>query len=357
MALAVALVASACGGDDVPSQITPRNGAATAQDAAGAGPGDAGAMGGLTLVLPTTDRLAPAERARVRLLVDRVLDEVITTGPRPTVLEPASTDALRDVIELSVRRTDTVCVLGRDVQAALEAALALYPSRAGCLLPHAGGSDARLVGVDVDLAEIGRALGVTARAAADDATVVVLDGGDGMLDRRWASGVRAGASDGAAVSAQHTVTSAAELLALLDAQQDSVAAGVVPGSPEALEGPGRGPVGGVMGLDDVPAALALPPVRVVVLDASVDAAALVDILLGRDLLVIAPRSLLVERSDDPGVVMGWRVRWDVPLALMLRQAIDGERPGGSGPAAGSPLDLLAIEAGPAAPQPPEPPAG
>ncbi len=346
------LVVSACGGDGGPSQADPVNGVATSRDTAASGGGDAVSVGGLTLVLPPTDRLAPAERARVRLLVDRVLDEVITTGPRPTVLEPATADALGDVVEVSVRRTGTVCVLGSDGRAALEAALALYPSRAGCLLPYAGGNEARPIGVDVDLAEIGRALGSVARAAAGEGTVVVLDGADGMLDRRWASGVRAGASLEGARSAQHTVTSAVELIALLDDQADSIAAGLVPGSPEALEGPERGlpergPVGGAIDLDDVPLALALPPVSVLVLDASADAAELVDIALGRGLMVVAPRSLLVGRSDHPGVVMSWRVRWDVPLVLMLRQVIDGERRSATAP--GSPLDLLVTEAGPAAP--------
>lgn len=343
---AVALIVSACVGDAGTSQAGPGPGAANAREAAGAESRDVGTLSELTLVLPATDRLAPAERARVRLLVDRVLDEVFTAGQRPRLLEPANSDALHDVVEMAVRRTNTVCVLGRDGQAALAAALALYPSRAGCVLPLASGSGARLLAGDVDLEEIGRALGALARAAADDGAVVVLDGGDGMLDRRWAVGVLTGASDAGAIGAQHVVRSAAELIALLDDQAASIAAGIVPGSPEARQGPDRGLGAGLTDLDDLPVALMLPPVRVVVLDASTDAATLVDIILDRDVRLLAPRSLLVDHANHPGVVMNWRVRWDVPLGLLLRRVIDGDRPGISDQA--SSLDLLVTEAGPAA---------
>jgi hypothetical protein len=62
--------------------------------------------------------------------------------------------------------------------------------------------------------------------------------------------------------------------------------------------------------------------------------------------LLAPRSLLVDHANHPGVVMNWRVRWDVPLGLLLRRVIDGDRPGISDQA--SSLDLLVTEAGPAA---------
>jgi len=344
--LTAALIVSACAGDAATAPAGSGGDPVNARGTTGDGSGEAASVGDLTLVLPPTDRLAPAERERVRLLVSRVLDEVVIAGPRPAVLEPASADALLGVVETAVRRSDVVCVLGRDGQAALAAALALYPSRSGCLLPLTGG-DGRPSGTEVDLDEIGRALGAAARAAAGDGTVVALDGGDGMLDARWARGVRAGAADEVTVSAQHIVRSAFELIGLLDEQAAILAAGIVPGSPEALDLWDRGSGAGGVDLDDRPIALTLPPVRVVVLDASTEAAGLVDIALDGDLKVIAPRSLLVDRADHPGVVLSWRVRWDVPLARLLGRVIGGEPL--TGMESGSALDLLVIERGPAAP--------
>jgi hypothetical protein len=300
--------------------------------------------GTLVLVLPPADRLAPPERVRVRMLVDRALDEVIVTGARPVLLEPATTDALSGAVETAVRRSATVCVIGGDGRAALDAALALYPSRTGCMLPLAGDAG-RLLGADVDLEAVGRELGAVARAVAGEGTVLVLDGRDGMLDRRWAAGVLT-----AAPGAQHVVTSAAELLQLLDDQAASVAAGVVPGSAEARAGSG----GDVEFPDreDVPLALVLPPVEVVVLDGSVEAMAVVAGLLEREVRVIGPRSLLLEHPDDASVVLRWRVRWDVPLVALLRRALSGDA--ASGVPDGAPgwtmADVLALEPGPAAPR-------
>ena len=302
------------------------------------GPGD------VVLVLPPADRLAPTERARVRMLVERALDEVIVTGARPVLLEPATTDALDGAVETAVRRADTICVLGGDGRAALDAALALYPSRTGCMLPLAGDAG-RLLGVDVDLAEVGRELGSVARSAAGEGTVLVLDGRDGMLDRRWAAGVLAAAS-----GANHVVGSASELLQLLDDQETAIASGVVPGSAEALTGPGVD--AGLSDREDVPLALALPPVGIVVLDGSVEAAKVVIELLEREVRVIGPRSLLLDHPDDTSIVLRWRVRWDVPLVALLRRALDGDAASGAQDSAPAwtLADVLALEPGPAAPR-------
>jgi len=334
--VAAALIVSACASDVGPAPAISGGDPPDSRGTSGNESDELSSVGDLTLVLPSTDRLAPAERDRVRRLVSRVLDEVTATGLRPTLLEPASSDVLHEVVELAVRRSDMVCVLGRDGAAALAAALVLYPSRHGCLLPLGGGGEGRQFGTDIDLNEIGRALGAAARVAAGDGTVVVLDGGDGMLDGRWARGVRTAAEDDTTVSAEHIVRSASELIGLLDMQADSLEAGVVPGSPAVLADLGERPV-----------ALTLPPVQLVVLDASTDAAALIEMVLERGLLVIAPRSLLEGRADHPGVVMHWRIRWDVPLAMLLSRAIGGERPIGF--ESGSALDLLVMERGPVAP--------
>jgi len=326
----------ACGSTDVPAPVT------GSAEVPGSG-GQAGS-GALLLVLPPADRLAPAERVRVRLLVERALDEVIVTGARPVLLEPATTDALDGAVETAVRRAGTVCVLGGGGRAALDAALSLYPSRTGCMLPLAG-DPGRLLGADVDLEGVGRELGAVARAVAGEGTVLVLDGRDGMLDRRWAAGVLA-----AAPGAQHVVTSAVELLQLLDDQAAAIAAGVVPGSAEALAGSGVDAE--FPDREDVPLALVLPPVEVVVLDGSVEAMAVVAALLEREVRVIGPRSLLVEHPDDASIVLRWRVRWDVPLVALLRRALDGDAASGvPGDAPAWTLaDVLALEPGPAAPR-------
>jgi len=300
--------------------------------------------GDVVLMLPPADRLAPAERTRVRMLVERALDEVIVTGARPVLLEPATTDALRGAVETAARRADTICVLGGDGRAALDAALALYTSRTGCMLPLAGDAG-RLLGVDVDLDAVGRELGSVARSVTEEGTVLVLDGRDGMLDRRWAAGVLAAAS-----GAHHVVGSASELLQLLDDQAAAIASGVVPGSTAALTGPGAG--AGFPDREDVPLALALPPVGIVVLDASVEAMKVVSELLEREVRVIGPRSLLLDHPDATSIVLRWRVRWDVPLVALLRRALDGDTSSGAQDSAPTwtMADVLALEPGPAAPR-------
>jgi hypothetical protein len=331
---AAVLLVGACAGEDVPAPVP-------VPDELPA-PGDAAGAGSLVIVLPPADRLAPAERVRVRMLVDRALDEVIVAGPRPTVLEPMTSDVLASAVESAARRAATVCVLGREGRAALDAVLALYRSRVGCLLPVLGEDAEGRLWADVDLDEIGRELGAAARGVAQEGTVLVLDGRDGMLDRRWAAGVLVGAP-----GAQHVVVTAAELLQLLDDQAAAIAAGVIPGSPEALAGAGG--TADFPDREDVPIALVLPPVEVVVLDASVEAAAVVDALLDRGLRIIAPRSLLVDRPDHAGVVLRWRVRWDVPLAALVRRVLDGEAPSDDQDGRTSALaDVLALEPGPAA---------
>jgi len=335
--VALSLFASACSGRDGSLP-----GAGPAEVSV---PGDSAGPRSVVIVLPPADRMAPAERVRVRMLVDRALDETIVTGVRPTLLEPTSTDALEAAVESAVRRAETVCVLGGDGRAALGAALALYPSRTGCMLPLAGEGSGLLV-ADVDLDLVGREIGAIARASAGEGTVLVLDGRDGMLDRRWASGVLAGAQ-----GAHQTVASAGELLQLLDDQAAAIASGVVPGSLQALAGSGSGATAEFPDREDVPIALALPPVEVVVLDGSAEAALVVVALLEREVRVIAPRSILVDHPDDASIVLRWRVRWDIPLTALLRRVLDGATStAAQDDASGWTMaDVLALELGPAGP--------
>jgi hypothetical protein len=105
-----------------------------------------------------------------------------------------------------------------------------------------------------------------------------------------------------------------------------------------------------LGRDDLPAAWLFPPVGVVVLDASRESALLVDAVLDRGIRVVAPRSLLAGRTevagDAAGVVIRWRVRWDVPLAALLRRAVDGEGSTVPGPLAADGATIV-LEPGPA----------
>ena len=283
----------------------------------------------IVIVLPPADGHAEEERARVRMLVDRAAAEALPSGPAPVLLEPVSSDALDATVEAAVRRvgaSGTVCLIGADGANVVAPLLGLYPAARVCLLP--AGRDVVTIGTvpplsaDVDLDRLGRELGAAARAAAGQGTVMVLTGRDGMLDRRWLVGVVAGA-----LGPLHRVTSADAALAFLDAQAADPLGGVVPDD------------------DGLPFAPALPPVIVVVLDASSASAELVGPLIDRGLLVVGPRSLLVGVPDE-AVVLRWRVRWDVPFTALLRRVEVG--PGASqDPADAEPLweDMVVLEPG------------
>ncbi len=311
----------------------------------------------LIIVLPPADGLADAERARIRLLVERAIETALpapSSGtPAPELLEPVDRDVLVDTVERAVRRVGAggaVCVLGADVWEHVAPVFALYPATRPCVLPHperdAERDDAPALRADVDLEQLGRELGIAARAAAHDGTVVVLDGADVMLDRRFRTGLEVGAvgtvGPAATPGALHVVRTAQDLLTLLDEQAALIEQGIVPGSPQALEGDeGMAPVE-LPFRDDLPTARTLPPIAVVVLDASAESALLVVPLAERGVRVVAPRSLLLaaEASSD-AVVLAWRVRWDVPLGELLRRITTGEpgSPGGH--------DLVVLEPGPA----------
>jgi hypothetical protein len=130
------------------------------------------------IVLPPADGQAEAERARVRMLVERAATEALPSGPAPVLLEPASSDALDATVEAAVRRVGaagTVCLIGADGAAVVAPVLALYPAARVCLLPAS--QDIATTGLvppltaDVDLERLGRELGAAARAAAGSGDV------------------------------------------------------------------------------------------------------------------------------------------------------------------------------------------
>lgn len=300
--IALAAVLAACAADsDPPAAPAP-------VDASSAGDGVLPPAGSeVVIVLPPADALADVELERVRILVGRAAEEGLPADAAAVVLAPASADALGPAIEAAVRRagsSGTVCLVGADGAATSAPVLALYPASRFCLLPAGAtsGSGTPLTS-DVDLGRLGRELGTAARAAAGAGTVLLLAGGDAMLDRRWREGVTAGAA-----GSVHTVARADVALALLDAQ-------AMP------DDPGRtGPEPFDEG--DPPLALTLPTITVVVLDASPEAGRLVVPLLERGMLVVGPRSLLTGLPagvSDEGVVLRWRVRWDVPFTALLRR--------------------------------------
>lgn len=334
----------ACGG-----AADPDAGPASSSGPTGVGNGGAATPTATIIVLPPADRLADAERDRVRMLVERVASETLPGESVPIVLAPATVDAFAGTVESAVRRvgpSGTVCLMGAEMAAVAAEMVALYPATRICRLPAADGvtgadertASATPLQIDVDLARLGQELGAAARAAAlaadaDDTTVLVLAGGDAMLDRRWSDGVVAGAA-----GSVHVVRRASEALALLDAQAESLAAGVVPGGPDVFAADPSGPLAGLSDHDGPPLPLALPPVTAVVLDASPEAALLIGALLERGLLVVGPRSLLngeLDGSSEDTMVLRWRVRWDLPLAALLRRVgtadASGDAPTGSDP--------------------------
>ena len=70
----------------------------------------------------------------------------------------------------------------------------------------------------------------------------------------------------------------------------------------------------------------LPPVAVVVLDGSADAAALVATLADRDIAVVAPDALLAEVAQGPDVVLAYAVRWELPLTVLVDRAAGCDAP-------------------------------
>lgn len=251
-AVAVGLVAAGCTtAEDDPSGDAPGGAASSAGPAT---------VGGLVVVLPPADGIADVERARLRLLVDEVVARGAGDG-LTTVLEPTTTASLPDTLDIAARRVrgdGTVCVLGARGRAALAATLERYPASVACVIPGpapSGIAEERVIVEDVDLVSLGRALGLAARSAAGEGAVVLLDGGDALLDVRLRDGVE-DAVLGVDVASGPTfavASSAADVLALLDEQAMLREADVVPGRPDAT---------------------ALRPVAVVILDAGPESASL-----------------------------------------------------------------------------------
>jgi len=305
---------------------------------------------GVSIVLPPAELLEPAELARVRMLVERALDEAGPLSVTVDVLQPATVLARSDLLEVAARRSTALCVLGgRDMTALAEVRL-LYPALRTCVLPSPsgmlGGTAAPAmdgpIGLDVDLAALGADLGRAARAVAGDDLVIVLDGGDPMLDPAWAATVRAGALPGPVgvlLDPDHVI----DLLALLDAR--ALGAATADARDRAVDGPSLGRSGGLSGAEDEEwldqRDLQL---GAVVLDASPGSARLAELLLERGVAVLGPRSILVDRAEHPSLAVRWRVRWDVPLAQLLRAMVDGtvavELPVNGDP-------VLVLESGPA----------
>ena len=279
--------------------------------------------GELVVVLPPLDRLDPLEHARVRAGTARAVDEVLGSTRPFRIVSAPTLSSLGDVVEQAARSADIVCVLGHDARPTLEAAQLLYPRMVGCGLPVSVDGGA-VIGVDLDLQELGLHLGRTARAAAGTREVLVLSGGDALHGGAWVAGVGAGAAGGPV----RILASAGDLRAELE--RDGAGTRVV-------EDP------------DVGARSVRSEVGVVVLDASPGAAELALELLERGVLLIAPRAFVADAPDTASLVLRWRVRWDLPLTGLLRRAVAAAE-GTSPPAvAGSgPNDaVFALEDGPA----------
>ena len=335
------LLASACAAEEPADPPSP-----PAPDAAVPDVGE-----GLVVVLPPADLLAVEERDHLRRAVERAFAAALPDDVDPAtvvMLEPADAAAVVDTVERAVRRVGpggTVCVLGAGVRERIAPMLALYPATRACLLPATPVEGDAHLSADVDLDALGRSLGAAARAAARGGTVLVLDADDPMLDRRWRSGVAAAVlepGEDPTPGRVHVVRTAEEALRMLDEQAALLEGGIVPGSPEALatidvEDPAAGLDG-----EPLPPALALSPVSAVVLDASLEAALLLPVLAERDLPVVGPRSLLVaDGVREDTVVLRWRVRWHLPLGVLLDVVVSGGEP--------APLvdEVLVLEAGPA----------
>ena len=301
----------------------------TASDPDAAAPATPEPTGGrrdvIVIVLPSADGLADAERVRLRRLVERLVDRT-DADATVSVLEPTTAASLADTLDIAVRRVSgegTVCVLGARGRPALGAVLARYPAVGTCVVPGpapSGITADRVVEEDVDLVALGRELGLAARAAAGDGAVLLLDGGDGLLDVRLRRGVEEavlGATGGSGPTLG-VVATAVEAVTLLDEQAAMGDDDAVPGESDPVDPEGRG---GIPPGDLPPTARSLRPVTVVILDASPESAALVPSLAERGLRVVAPTVLLDADLVAPAqVVLHWSVRWDVPLSAALARS-------------------------------------
>lgn len=329
----------------------------------------------LSIVLPPADAIEPSELARVRLLVERALGEVGPLVGNVEILEPRDGTAQLGIIEVAARRSSNVCVLGGAALPVVEDVRQVYPAMRGCLLTAVwtdagiatvlpGGAatsdpvsppiststtivraDERLLRAEVDLWTLGVELGRSARAAAGEDLVVVLAGDDPMLDRSWVTSVATGARSGP-VTTVRDARAVVDLIELL---------GSLPASPMTTGAPSAPPTRfddfervGLTG--ELRELLELRELRIgaVVLDASAGAAELAARLLEQGVPVIGPRSILADSGDHPALIARWRVRWDVPLATLLRAVANGgpASVGPSGPAVST--DPVAIvERGPA----------
>ncbi len=281
------------------------------------------APGELVVVLPPLDRVDALEHARIRAGTARAVDEVLgPSRPFRIVSAPTST-SLGDVVEQAVRSADIVCVLGADARASLEAALRLYPRTVGCALPSPVDGGA-VLGVDLDLGELGLLIGRAARAAAGTKEVLILSGGDALHGVAWLAGVSAGAAGGSV-----------RILGSVDDLREELerAGGGV--SVDGDIGPGADSVRSEIG--------------VVVVDASPGAAGLALELLERGVLLIAPRAFVADAPDASSLVLRWRVRWDLPLTGLLRRAVAAAEgtPPPAVPGPGSSDVVFVLEEGPA----------
>lgn len=293
----------------------------------------------LSIVLPPADSIEPSELARVRLLVERALGEVGPWKGHVEVLEPSDSMAQLGSVELAARRSSDVCVLGVAAPQVVASVRQLYPALRECLLTAVSSdpgvttampgdaattnpvSPMTTIGTtnvrasegslraEVELGALGAELGRSARAVAGDELVVVLDGGDPMFDRGWVPSIATGARPGP-VDIVRDAGAVLELIAQLELIDERIGA--------------------------------------VVLDASAGASELAARLLEQGVPVIGPRSILADSGDHPALVARWRVRWDVPLAVLFR-ALANVGPASSVPSgpATSTDPVGVIEPGPA----------
>jgi hypothetical protein len=273
------------------------------------------------------------------LLVERALGEVGPWKGSVEILEPSDSMAQLGSVELAARRSSDVCVLGVAAPQVVASVRQLYPALRECLLiavssdpgvttAMPGGAATtnpaspmtttgttivrvgeRSLRAEVELGALGAELGRSARAAAGDELVVVLAAGDPMFGRGWATSITTGARPGP-VNIVRDAGAVLELLAQLELIDERIGA--------------------------------------VVLDASAGTSDLAARLLEQGVPVIGPRSILENSGDHPALVARWRVRWDVPLAVLFRALANGDPASSvpSGPATSTdPVGV--IEPGPA----------
>lgn len=297
-ATAVVLALAACAEDATVEEPTPPPPPEATTEAAPLGVN-------VGVVLPPRVGLSASATARLEGDLARLADRFGPELRSVQVVTPPATEFAADLAAVFTDRgTQLVCVLGPGALDTVLAEAALHPQLRYCAAPVAAGTQLpeQVVGRDVRADELGYVVGTLA-ALLGTGPVGFVDGSDELAPAAFRAGLRTGVGDRELVEGEGPA---------VDAVRQVLAAGA----------------------------------GVVVLDPGADAAEAVR-LAAEAGPVLVPAGSLGSPSEEEGVALTWRVRWDrlVAAAVEAHLGVEPAPPASLGVAEG----LFEITLGPAAP--------